>query len=341
MGRRAQPPPSTLEAESSASEAEEGACDVCGQLGARVAVACAGCARSFHLGCLTPPLRRRPVLAHAWKCAECAAQAAAVASPVGRKRALRGKKEAPRKLEDVVDLVSEGEEEEEKRPAKRARRAPKKEAKGEVKAEKQEKAERKESDDFMDDAPLSQLRTPSRGKGQAKKPTSKAKAKRPARAAAKSARQKAAKDDTDSVDDESDSDFVEEDEASTESDDDAYVSDAPSEPNNRRQSKSPAGKQRRAPTPKPQTPARRNGTNGNTSDADSLDLPAELQAPVEEEEEEEYDGPSYFIEYAPNARSKVRTGVEGCAAVSELTYAQSISARAVSRSFLLASFASV
>ncbi|RLN92357.1 hypothetical protein BBJ28_00014154 [Nothophytophthora sp. Chile5] len=46
-------------------------CAVCGEQSQRVAVGCAKCARSFHLSCLTPPLRRRPVLAAAWRCSSC------------------------------------------------------------------------------------------------------------------------------------------------------------------------------------------------------------------------------------------------------------------------------
>ncbi|RLN55028.1 hypothetical protein BBJ28_00009032 [Nothophytophthora sp. Chile5] len=48
-------------------------CAVCGEQSQRVAVGCVKCARSFHLSCLTPPLRRRPVMAAAWRCASCKA----------------------------------------------------------------------------------------------------------------------------------------------------------------------------------------------------------------------------------------------------------------------------
>lgn len=62
-------------------EQDAASCSACGVANERVMVTCAACTLQFHLGCTTPVLRRRPVLASAWRCAACAQPAGTSANP--------------------------------------------------------------------------------------------------------------------------------------------------------------------------------------------------------------------------------------------------------------------
>lgn len=79
---------------------------MCQEQSQRVTLRCRHCTRLFHLGCLTPPLRRRPQLAHAWQCADCG-------SKTDKKRKSAAKEEPPSKRRRVTRAQESEEEEEE------------------------------------------------------------------------------------------------------------------------------------------------------------------------------------------------------------------------------------
>lgn len=375
-----QPEPKDAEAERGSGEEDAGeeegvaACDVCGVENARVTIACATCARLFHLSCLTPPLRRRPALADSWTCSGCAEsgetsrrQAEGAEETLitekerggSRKRGAGGDTKRQEKKPTLEDLTASGSESEEASGARKKRRTSTRTAKsvkvtreagivGDMGVVKRGDAppsstdKRKESDDFVDPASLPRLKSPARGKAPLKnakkKPTAAAtgkKASQPtvrASAGRSLASRKAAvfdDDEQESVDDDDDSDFVDDDGDDDDDDDSASLSDEDyTAPNARqqRQRQSPASKQKRRASPAPKrTPspkaraspiprqpatAPRDTGSQNGSDVDSLDIPVSMQAPAGDNEdgfevEDEYVGPSYFIEYAPNARAKV------------------------------------
>jgi hypothetical protein len=384
-------------------EEAEAACEVCGVDNARVTIGCAACARLFHLACLTPPLRRRPVLADAWTCSGCA-EGGAASSRQGddpekgiaddkrggsRKRGANGQQQQKPTLEELTASASDSEEaavatkkrRTSTRTAKTVKPTRRSSGKEDVEKTEQEavaptlKPKRKESDDFVDPASLPRLVSPARGKAPLKKngkskavaaASSKKKTSRPPPRAttARSTAFKKVKisddDEQDSADDDADSDFVgdeEEDEEDDDDDESASQSDDDYGGRNRRQQRqraSPVQKRRASPAPKrtPSPKARalpkprqsasgsQNASNQNGSDVDSLDIPASMQATTGDNDtfeiEDEYVGPSYFIEYAPNARAKVRNA--GRAVLVDLTTnlcccVGANSARAVSKSF--------
>uniref|UniRef100_K3X4N5 PHD-type domain-containing protein n=1 Tax=Globisporangium ultimum (strain ATCC 200006 / CBS 805.95 / DAOM BR144) TaxID=431595 RepID=K3X4N5_GLOUD len=74
-----------VESESDGSDAP--CCTQCAVANQRALVTCAACAAHFHLGCASPPLRRRPVLASAWRCGACSSRAEAESAAATRRSA--------------------------------------------------------------------------------------------------------------------------------------------------------------------------------------------------------------------------------------------------------------
>ncbi|KAF1326725.1 Atp-dependent helicase, partial [Globisporangium splendens] len=62
------------EEDSESDGSESPCCSQCAVANQRALVTCAACAAHFHLDCASPPLRRRPVLASAWRCGACSSR---------------------------------------------------------------------------------------------------------------------------------------------------------------------------------------------------------------------------------------------------------------------------
>ncbi|KUG01494.1 ATP-dependent helicase rhp16 [Phytophthora nicotianae] len=87
-------------AESESSDTDAEVCAVCEEQSQRVTVNCSACTKLFHLGCLTPPLRRRPQLVDAWQCSDCKGEGEATGKRVINGK--RKKREAPVEVEEVA-----------------------------------------------------------------------------------------------------------------------------------------------------------------------------------------------------------------------------------------------
>ncbi|KAL4095121.1 hypothetical protein PRIC1_008499 [Phytophthora ramorum] len=263
-------------------------CVVCTQQSQRVTVGCSACAKVFHLGCLSPPLRRRPQLVDAWKCVNCG----------GSHVAANGKKRAAEALED-----------EQQEPAAKRRRVA--------------KSSPKDEDEEEDEPIAKTLSKRLNGKVAMKKkapvqPAAKPRAGgRPARRASSYKAVVPSRDEEDEDEDnDGDSDFVGE---TASEEEEGSVSEVSSEedrtPVRRRPvaTKSPAKQKRavngRAKQQQMPPAATANATanyNASASDVDSLDIDVSENESSDHEDDYE-EGPHYFIEYAANSRAKCKS----------------------------------
>ncbi|ETI37904.1 hypothetical protein F443_16247 [Phytophthora nicotianae P1569] len=279
-------------AESESSDTDAEVCAVCEEQSQRVTVNCSACTKLFHLGCLTPPLRRRPQLVDAWQCSDCKGEGEATGKRVINGK--RKKREAPVEVEEVAQ------------PTPKRRRV-------------STRSTQKKGDDDLDDKPIAQTIT--------KRPNGKApmkkKAKTQPRASDRTARRASSRiaavelsDDDDDEDNDADSDFVGE-SASEEDEEDSVVSsdEAERKPIRRRpvMKKSPPiqrtamNRIREQPTTPVDVSARPVTVNNiYGSDADSLDIEIVGESEISDVEDL-YDGPHYFIEYAANGRAKCKS----------------------------------
>ncbi|KAG2759818.1 ATP-dependent helicase [Phytophthora cactorum] len=301
MARLRSQQPSAPESESSDADAD--VCAVCEEQSQRVTVNCSGCTKLFHLGCLTPPLRRRPQLVEAWQCSDCKGEGGGKEKLVANGK--RKKREAP------VDV------EETEQPTSKRRRV------------STRSTHKQKEDDDVDEIPIAQT-LPKRQNGKAamkKKASTLPKPRADGRTVPRALSRKALvelSDDDGDEDNDADSDFVGE--SVSEGEDEDSISSALSSDEEERK---PA--RRRPPMKKP--PAmQRTGVNQRggqaataylnvdvstritsttinnvyASDADSLDIDIVGESEISDEENL-YDGPHYFVEYAANGRAKCKS----------------------------------
>ncbi|KAG7377159.1 hypothetical protein PHYPSEUDO_012067 [Phytophthora pseudosyringae] len=280
------------------SDEDADACAVCEEQSQRVTVSCSACAQLFHLGCLTPPLRRRPQLADAWQCSDCkgGGEKERVSSGKRNTRGAAAKEQ----------------------PAPKRRR---------VSARAGQKEKAADASDF-EGKPIAES-LPQR---QNEKAALKRKAKAPPppepRADGRTARRAVSRvavgdvSDDDDGDNDGDSDFVGESVSGSEEDDE----DSASAEASRRYEEARKPARRRATTTKPparqKTGAIRRGNQPAesldvsphvttssfvyASDDDSLDI--DIVGESESSDDEDlYEGPHYFIEYAANGRAKCKS----------------------------------
>lgn len=283
-------------AASESPDADAEVCAVCEEPSQRVTVNCSTCTKLFHLGCLKPPLRRRPQLVDSWQCSDCKGGGEEKNGLVNN-----GK----RKKRDTLVEMEEAEQ-----PMPKRRRG-------------STRSTQKDEDDDLDKKPIAQTLL----KRQNGKTAMKMKAKtlpksrvdgRTARRA--SSRKLAVVLSDDDEDNDADSDFVG-DSVCEEEDDDLVSSAISSDEEGRK----PV---RRRPPMKNSPPIQgaailrpatanlnidvsstRITSAGNSihgSDVDSLDIEIVGESEVSDEEDL-YDGPHYFVEYAANGRSKCKS----------------------------------
>ncbi|CEG45528.1 Nucleotide excision repair protein RAD16 [Plasmopara halstedii] len=273
-------------------------CTVCEEHSQRVTISCMDCTKLFHLGCLTPPLRRRPVLADAWRCSDC------VGDEKEKKVASLGK----RKRRDEVHA-------------------------GQLMHKRRQGATRptqEQDNDMMDKTPVVKtMLRPRNGKDlmneKVKAPLS-VKPRLDGRTARRAVFRVATTDISDEGDDDDDedSDFVDEsisegdvDKVELEGSEDEQLPHAPRrrlvvKKTSANQRSGGKGKSRRKVkvTEEPLSASIAHTTipttndSGTRSDADSLDIDV---VDASDGSEDVYDGPHYFIEYAPNARAKCKS----------------------------------
>ncbi|CAI5746657.1 unnamed protein product [Peronospora destructor] len=256
-------------------------CVVCHQQSQRVTVSCAICLKRFHLGCLTPPLRRRPQVADAWKCFDCNDddEEESDSTLVHRER----------KRKEIV--------EEQQVQVMTTRR------------HVATKLEQKEEKDQI----VKRRWKHQNGKAAMKK---KAKLSVDGRTACRASYRKPvviSNDDEDEDDSDSDSDFVGESTSEEEGDGEGdRVNDTKQKllprtyPAMKKSSvKRKSGVNHRAKSQTAMSP-HVIASNAHVSDADSLDIEV-IGESASSEEEEVYDGPHYFIEYAANSRAKCKS----------------------------------
>ncbi|CAI5724884.1 unnamed protein product [Peronospora effusa] len=264
-------------------EEDVGVCVVCQQQSQRVTMSCAICLKRFHLGCLMPPLRRRPQLADVWKCIDCNKE------EVEEGDNILVKKE--RKRREI------GEEKQVQVMSKRRRVATKSE-------QKEEKVE------TVILRPLKHQN----GKTAMKKKIKLSVNGRTTRRASYRKPVVQLSDDEDEDDSDGDSDFVGESTSEEDEDDDGdrvNVEKQKLMPRKRLVMKKFSVKQksevtRRAKQPTAISPHINASNNAHVSDADSLDIEV-IGESASSEDEDVYDGPHYFIEYAANSRAKCKS----------------------------------
>jgi hypothetical protein len=307
-------------------------CAVCSVANARVTVVCAACAKTYHLACHTPALRRRPASDATWECSACSDDDA------GDGKRPNGKKAAAKKTQQEEE--EEEKEELDTAPAKKRRRGS-----GASVELPSVPAKRRGNASASGKVESSPAKPPARGKP--KQPASGGKAaargvrkpvkvqepelafKRGSRAAQRGKKAVPVKrimtdEDEEELsveDDDGDSDFNasedEEEEEEEEEEEDASDDDfeAPMKPPVRKLP-TPTKQAKRTPVKKPVGRKRPTKKKPDEDDDDANDEVGNGDQDSRsgssdegEEEEEVYTGPSYFVEYAPNARSSVRGSV--------------------------------
>ncbi|KAL3657892.1 hypothetical protein V7S43_017092 [Phytophthora oleae] len=282
--------------ESEGSDIGATVCVVCQEQLQRVTVSCSACTKLYHLSCLTPPLRRRPPLADAWKCSDCKY----TGGVEEEKSTANGKKrKAPVK--------------EEEQPSPKRRKVTTRSTR------KEETDQEKEEVDEFESKPIANT-PPKHQKGKAAMNKTKAPLPPKPRADGRTARRASYRtaaielsDDDDNSD--GDSDFVGESVSESEEDDEDST-EVSSEEDKKPARKRPVTmtiplKQRNDEISHGRQPAATLDVSAyisanNFSDVDSLDI--DIVGESESSDVEDlYEGPHYFVEYAANGRAKCKS----------------------------------
>ncbi|CAH0481185.1 unnamed protein product [Peronospora belbahrii] len=272
-------------------------CKICKQQSQRVTMNCAVCFERFHLGCLTPPLRRRPQLIDAWKCIDCNKE-----TKGDDNKAVNNRKN---KRNEIVEYVIE----------QRIQVIPKRRCVTTRSKQKEEKREARQETNSMPF--VCQYRKAAMKKKAKLLPTN-------GRTACLTSSRKVAvefsdDEDEDDDDNDNDSDYVGESLSEEEEDDEEENNVTRVISNDEKQKlyrkrpavkKSPAKQKsrvnRRVKEETATSPHIAANDNAHISDADSLDI--EIVGEDESlEDVDVYDGPHYFIEYAANSRAKCKS----------------------------------